>query len=239
MRLSTTAALCLGWLISLTAGGISAALPIILSRTGPGALHIDLPDAAGSWRMQQRLELPDDERKMLGAASCWRRQYQCQRTQQHVVATLAAGPSGRIAAHSPEVCYASRDYRPTSAARTVQVDGVEGRFWIHSFRPRIVGQPTLTVAYAWHDGHRWCAPRSPRWELAGKPQIWRLQVTCQHPEWAAGDAAAALTDFLQQALADVAEQDRPNAIPAVSLTDDGTLAASSARRPTRDQRSRP
>lgn len=239
MRLSRTTALCLGWLISLTAGGVSATLPIVLSRTGPGAVHVDLPDVAGSWIMQQRLELPDDERKMLGAESCWRRQYQCQRTQQRVVATLAAGPSGRIAAHSPEICYASRDYRSTSAARTVQVDDVEGRFWIHSFRPRTVGQPTLTVAYAWHDGHCWRAPRSPRWELAGKPQIWRLQVTCQHPEWAAGDAAAALTDFLHQALADVAGQHRPDPMPAVSVTDPKALAAASARRPTRNQRSSP
>lgn len=206
MRPPRTAALGVGCLISMTAGGLSATLPLILGGRGNAAVYCELNDAFGSWMLQQRLELPEDERKMIGAARGWRRHYQCQRTQHNVVVTLAAGPPGRIAAHSPEICYAARDYHSMTTARTARVDGVEGQFWIRSFRPRVAGQPTLTVAYAWHDGRSWRAPQSPRWELAGSAQLCRLQVSCQHPEWATGEAASALADFLHQSLADVPGQ---------------------------------
>lgn len=240
MRLSRTTALCVGCLISLAAGGVSATLPILLGGMENGAVYFEPPDAFGSWMLQQPLELTDDEIQMLGAARYWRRQYQCQRTQQSVVATLAAGPPGRIAAHSPEICYAAHDYQSISTARTIRVDGVEGRFWVHRFRPRTAGQPTLTVAYAWHDGHCWRAPRSPRWELVGTAQICRLQVSCQHPDWDTGDAAAALTDFLQQALVDFRGEPNPNLLSTTPDADVQVLAtAASPEHSIRVRRSSP
>lgn len=200
MRLTRIVAIWIGCASALAGLLVPPTLIRLLGEGSSDAACLEFPDTFGSWTAQQQLALPDDELDTLGAAGYWRRQYRGRATQQTVLATLVFGPAGRIAAHSPEICYARRAYQPVGPARTVRLAGTDSRFKMTSFRPRVAGQPALTVAYAWHDGQQWIAPTSPRLALAGVQQVCRLQVTCQHPDWATGEAEAALARFLQEAL---------------------------------------
>jgi hypothetical protein len=85
------------------------------------------------------------------------------------------GPPGPIAVHTPEICYSSKEYKQTSHRR--HEDLPEGdSLWSVSFRSNSVDAQSFAVYYGWSDGDVWHATYDPRFEYAGSPYLYKLQL---------------------------------------------------------------
>ncbi|TWT83602.1 hypothetical protein CA13_50690 [Planctomycetes bacterium CA13] len=157
----------------------------------------DLPETLGSWRQLEQLKLQESELKILHASDHWQRVYQRCDTKEIMVVTLIAGPSGRLASHQPEVCYARNEFCSHSDAVRWTVPGRDDKFRFQTLEPRQIERPAMTIAYAWHDGDCWRAPRVPKIQLARYPALQRLQISMRHPSGMARDAQNAMQRFVQ------------------------------------------
>ncbi|MCM2375130.1 exosortase-associated EpsI family protein [Aporhodopirellula aestuarii] len=157
----------------------------------------ELPETLGTWKLLEEGSLQESELEILHATDHWRRVYRCSRTNHTVVVTLVAGPSGPLASHQPAVCYARNEFRLQNDAVTWTVPDRDDMFRFQTLEPRQIERPAMTIAYAWHDGDRWRAPRVPRIRLAGNAALQRLQITMRHPSGMAHDALGTMRQFVQ------------------------------------------
>lgn len=159
-----------------------------------------LPKALGSWELLEQLDLHESEVVALQASNHCRYIYRCRKSGQIVVVTLVAGAAGPLASHQPELCYARREFASHGESRTWTIPQRCDTFRFQSLEPRQVDRPALTVAYAWHDGQRWRAPRAARLQLAGHATLQRLQFAIRHPSCMARDARTTLERFIELTL---------------------------------------
>jgi hypothetical protein len=187
---------------------VASCLAMPASRhSAPVACVMGLPKVLGTWELVEETQLKEKELRVLEASDHWRRIYRCRETRQVIIVTWVVGPSGPLASHQPEVCYARHAFYSQRKAHEWAIPGRTDRFRIQTLEPRQIGQPALTVAYAWHDSERWRAPQCPRWQLAGHTDLQRIQVTMRHPSGMARRAHLAISQFLQLAI-DAANTDR-------------------------------
>ena len=197
MALNRFTATLAGCLLTTASCLIPANLPRQPERCG----QFELPPTLGTWQLLKQDVLPDDDLAIFDATQHWRRTYQCIETKQVIVATMIAGATGPLASHQPDICYARKDYRAiggqvTHRASLNQAD----EFQYQTFESRTAGCSALTVAYAWHDGQRWCVPIIPRIQLAGCASLRRLQVTVAHPSGTSLAAQQTLQQFVKLAV---------------------------------------
>ena len=180
---------------------IASCLATAASRPNvPQSCAFELPKVLDSWQLLRKENPDQSELRILQSSDQWQCVYQCQDTEQVVVVTLLAGAAGPLASHQPEVCYARDEYRSHSDAHVWTVPERGDKFRFQTLEPRRIMQPALTIAYAWHDGVLWRAPRVPRLQLAGHATLQRLQITMRHPSGMAHDAEATLQRFLRLTL---------------------------------------
>jgi len=190
------------WIVPLgcaiTLAGIAlATIPGERAKSPPAWV---IPRQVGSWRLVDSRPLPENDRKLLEATRSWQRTYRCRESRWTVTATMVAGPSGPIAAHSPEICFRRKDFRQVSQPRRHALSPREpAEFWFLTLAPRNFEDRAVTIAYSWHNGKTWCAPRLPRWQLAATTSVRRLQVTARHPAGVSSAARDRVTDFLRLA----------------------------------------
>jgi hypothetical protein len=161
------------------------------------ALTFDVPDILGCWELQEHGQLQASELRLLQVKDHWRRIYHCRETQQVVVVTLITGPSGPLVSHQPEICYARSEFCSHSEATLWATASRRDEFRFQTLEPRLVEQPAITIAYAWHDGDHWRAPHFPRFSFAGNAGLQRLQITMRHPAGTTRQAGAAIQQFIQ------------------------------------------
>lgn len=91
---------------------------------------------------------------------------------------ILLGPPGPISVHTPEICYSSREYTVVQNRDRVNVECKPegGEFWRTIFRSKSLDAPMMHVYYAWSDGGEWNASDSPRFEYAGRPYLFKLQL---------------------------------------------------------------
>src|SRR5207249_7919375 len=131
-----------------------------------------VPHTLGDWQARD-LEPDDRAFEQAGARGYWMRSYIHGRDRHAVLVVLMCGRAGRMAVHTPDICYqgAGYDMYDTPAQRAIRDDLGEnlGTFWTARFaKPGGVGTD-LRLYWAWKGQGDWQAPANPRWEFRGEP----------------------------------------------------------------------
>jgi len=138
-----------------------------------------LPSQVGEWQLQSEEEIGSSTIRMLECTGYVNRRYVSSRSGDTVVLAILAGPPGPIAVHTPEICYSSRNYKIADGREAIRLKGAGSRphtFWNTTFESKNAFGERLSVFYAWSDGEEWAASRSPRYEFAASPQLFKLQL---------------------------------------------------------------
>lgn len=140
-----------------------------------------LPDQIDVWTITKREKISGAALEMLECTANGNLAYRNVDTEANVVVTVMSGPSGPLAAHTPEVCYSSKAYVVDSVPELLEVDlpdGTQCELRVVNLVPRSDNHEPLTVIYGWNDGSTWKAP-APTWSravYAGTQSLVKLQV---------------------------------------------------------------
>ena len=141
--------------------------------------------------------------RMLSCAGYVNRQYVNRKTGQTVWLAVMLGPAGPIAVHTPEVCYSSRAYQIQDPRTGISITDSREQahtFWSVFFRGMTPSADQLHVCYAWYGKGGWEASTSPRFEFAGEPMLFKLQIAAFVPVAAQAQAADPCQAFLSAML---------------------------------------
>jgi hypothetical protein len=141
-----------------------------------------VPMTVGEWKARE-LEVSAEEFARAGALAYWSRRYERKlpgKGVQAVNVILMCGPSGRMAVHTPEVCYAGTGYEMVGSADPLELrvpGGESAEFWTARFRKETPGQAgQLRLLWSWGADGAWQAPERPRFVFAGRPALYKLYV---------------------------------------------------------------
>ena len=143
-----------------------------------------LPDHFGPWYLTDETELDDYAEKILQCAGYVNHRYAHRDTGQTVSVAVLLGPTGPMSVHTPEICYSSRAYERIGSRRRVSMEtagGIKDSFWVNDFQSTTLESYRLRVYYAWTDGERWSAANRPRFDFAGQPYLFKLQLAASLP----------------------------------------------------------
>jgi hypothetical protein len=162
-----------------------------------------VPLVIGPWRA--RAEASDaEEFDQAGARGYWTRTYTHSRSKQSVLVILMCGRPGRMAVHTPQVCYRGAGYdMPGDATRFLVADGA---FWTATFSKPTGLASDLRLYWAWNAGTGWEAADNPRWQFRGEEVLYKLYVA--HDLTGApdpGPAADPAAEFLRQFLPELSQ----------------------------------
>jgi hypothetical protein len=91
------------------------------------------------------------------------------------------GRAGRMAVHTPEVCYRGAGFdlfeSPVTKVIRDASGGEAGVFLSARFSKQSTGLHELRLYWAWGDGTDWQAPSNPRWAFRGRPYLYKLYVS--------------------------------------------------------------
>lgn len=145
-----------------------------------GVIRLEkLPNQVGKWKAVENLPIDAEAVQMLDCAGYNSRRYVNQETGQQLNCAVLVGRAGPIAVHTPEVCFSSRAYDITGERTETGVEENPSRrhsFWLVDFSSRNALADALRVYYAWSSGDAWIASRSPRFEFAGAPLLYKIQL---------------------------------------------------------------
>ena len=138
------------------------------------------PRTVGDW--QARDEATDDAVfEQIGARGYWTRTYVNQKTKESVLVILMCGRPGKMAVHTPEICYSGAGYDLSDQPTTVAIaDGAAGEsddFWNAQFTKKGPRTTHLRLCWAWNAQGTWEASPSPRWQFRGEPFLYKLYVS--------------------------------------------------------------
>jgi len=101
-----------------------------------------------------------------------------------VTVSFISGVPGKVATHTPDVCYPGSGFKMRTDIKSTQIPLGEGKsadFYVSEFQKTTAsGSDALRVRWTWtRDGSSWVAPKSPRWEFGRAAVIHKLYVV--HP----------------------------------------------------------
>lgn len=200
------AVLAAGVGITLTTGIVCGR---VSQRWGPvpdmvaAAAHLkQLPAQLGNWQLVKEDNLSDKVTQTLMCAGYVIRTYVDQTTGDSVNLAIIVGPTGPISVHTPEICYSSQAYSLTDPREAQQLADGKGkihRFWRTIFRSTNATAEQLCVYYGWCADREWQAAESPRFEFAGRPMLFKLQMASLVPPGHLNDRNAC-ESFLRELL---------------------------------------
>ena len=180
---------------AISAGGLSDGIELTQDQVD------QLPDQIDVWTITNRDKIAGNALKLLECKSNGNLAYRNVDTEANVVVTVMSGPSGPLAAHTPEVCYSSKAYVIDSVPELLEIDlgdGTKCELRVVNLVPRSDNHEPLTVIYGWNDGATWKAP-APTWSravYAGTQSLVKLQAAIV----TTGDSSAASTKDRQAQL---------------------------------------
>jgi hypothetical protein len=176
--------LCFGLALTVLSGWIYGYL---LQRWGPGqdlmaaAKQLEtFPTQFADWQLVREEPMQENVIQILSCAGYVNRQYVNRRTGDTVSIAITVGPSGPISVHTPEICYSSRAYSIQEQRRLAILSDKNGEphsFWRVLFRSNNTIADQLCVYYAWAAEKAWKAVEFPRFEFAGRPTLYKLQLS--------------------------------------------------------------
>jgi hypothetical protein len=143
-----------------------------------------LPASIGTWELADDQKMSDAVVETLQCAGYVNRRYIDRRTGSTVDLAIIVGPSGPVAVHTPEICYSSQAYsieEPRQVKELVDSTGNRHKFWYTTFRSNNAIAEQLRVYYGWCADNRWQAAESPRFDFAGRPLLFKLQIASYVP----------------------------------------------------------
>jgi len=156
-------------------------------------------ETLGSWQLEQSRELSPSVVEILECRGHINRTYVNRSTGDVVNVAVILGPAGPVAIHTPEICYSSQQYSQTSQRQRDEVSE-DDALWSLTFQSNDVDAESFVVYYGWSDGSRWQATDDPRWEFAGQPYLYKLQIAGRSNELQADADHAACRKFLKEFL---------------------------------------
>jgi hypothetical protein len=162
-----------------------------------------LPREIGKWKAVEDMPIAESALQMLECAAHINRRYVNEETGKSLQLAIMLGPPGPIAVHTPEICYSSRAYEiKGERSETVLDVSTEKRhsFWTIDFVTRNAFADRLRVYYAWSDGRNWIASNSPRFEFAGAPLLYKLQLATHVSPYSGDEGADPCRQFLEELL---------------------------------------
>ena len=132
------------------------------------------PKVIGDWHGQDEIG-EDRSFEQAGAKGYWMRTYVNQKTRTSVLVILMCGRSGKMAVHTPEVCYGGAGYelRDQSSVCTIN----DENFWTAQFAKKGVTPTSLRLYWSWNARGKWEASPAPRWQFRGEPFLYKLYVS--------------------------------------------------------------
>jgi hypothetical protein len=133
----------------------------------------------GTWQAAGTGHIPDYAKSMLQCTGDIARVYSNASAQEKVDLSLLVGPAGTVSVHSPEICFPSKNFELLGkrVRITIRDDaGIDHQFWMVDFRSQDLEERLSRVYYAWSIGREWSAPDDPRFEFAGQPYLYKLQL---------------------------------------------------------------
>ena len=94
------------------------------------------------------------------------------------------GPTGPMAAHTPDICYSGRDYSIDQRRQHAKIRPEvvpDETFWMLTLRSKDIHGNLLRVYYGWRREGAWVAPKHARFALSGRPYIHKIQLACPLP----------------------------------------------------------
>ena len=168
------------------------------------AIHLgQLPREVGSWKAVEEVPIEDSTLQMLECAGHINRRYVNEETGKSLQLAIMLGPTGPIAVHTPEICYSSRAYEVQGERKESVLEASTGErhsFWTVDFTTRNALADGLRVYYAWGDGQKWFASNSPRFEFAGAPLLYKLQLATYVNPYAGDEGSDPSRQFLEELL---------------------------------------
>jgi hypothetical protein len=164
------------------------------------AARVDaIPLQVGPWR--GRAEHADPETfEQAGAHAYWLRQYTHTESRfSPITAVLMCGRAGRMAVHTPEVCYGGAGFDMVHGRRHLGIApeaSEAGQFWSARFAKDKGVVRELLLYWSWNDGRGWQAPDSPRWHFRGAAYLYKLYIVREIADSTAPDDNPA-ADFLR------------------------------------------
>lgn len=153
-----------------------------------------VPMEFGDWKGEV-LEGDAESFENAGAQAYWMRSYVNAKNQK-VLAILMCGRAGRMAVHTPEVCFQGGRYElhDSPAPTPLRSRTGEELGTLHTARFTKTGAAGagLRLYWGWNPGDGWQAPSSPRWVYGGKPFLYKLYVSQIQGSGSDYDAAAEL-----------------------------------------------
>jgi hypothetical protein len=134
-----------------------------------------------------------------GAESFWTRAYVNPRKNTTLFVILMCGRAGRMAVHTPEVCYRGAGYEIGGTPEIWPVHSAAGTdlgaLWTARFSKGTGSD--LRLYWGWNAGDSWQASANPRWQYGGEPFLYKLYLS----HAASGKSATlAAQDFMGQFL---------------------------------------
>jgi hypothetical protein len=170
-------------------------------------LERQMPQRIGNWVLRGEEELKADVQETLHCAGFVWQRYEHVETGDRVSVFVVLGPHGPIAVHTPEICFSSSDHQAQGERQVVRIEDVQGNkheLWDLYFKANDVEASDMRVMYAWSSGGAWQAAKSPRYDYAGAPYLYKIQLSGPPP--ADGSGFDACSDFLKEFLAQLQQR---------------------------------
>lgn len=180
-----------------------------------------VPTSFGHWTSREVEGEPADF-EMAGAQAWWMRLYSNDRSGRSFLVILMCGRAGRMAVHTPEVCYRGAGFdmigtpRPFSVRSELGDD--LGTMWTARFLKNGEVRTGIRLFWAWSNGGPWQAPDNPRWRFRGEPFLYKLYVS--HDVVGTDDGEESARSFLRRLLPEL-----PPASQALSPRNEGKPTA--------------
>ncbi|MGF1580831.1 MAG: exosortase-associated EpsI family protein [Gemmataceae bacterium] len=149
------------------------------------------------------IETDPEEFAQAGAKGYWMREYRSDQGDS-ISVVLMCGPGGRMAVHTPEVCYRGLGFEVTGNPRTTTIvygPGNQARFKTAVFRKGSSGvSEKLRLFWGWGSDGNWQAPWRPRWTFGSRPALYKLYVIQKIASQSGQDETRIAENFFQKLL---------------------------------------
>ncbi|MFO0800408.1 MAG: exosortase-associated EpsI family protein [Gemmataceae bacterium] len=132
-----------------------------------------VPSAFGDWTSEE----VSVDRKILDRAEAVgsvSRVYRNRKTGSSVSVMILCGPTGPIASHTPDVCYAGLGYKMQGGE--VKKSLGDATYWTARF-DKGSADPGLEVNWAWGANNTWYAAATPRLDFTGHAFLYKIYAT--------------------------------------------------------------
>ena len=180
-------------------------------------LERPMPERIGNWVLRGQDELQSDVQETLHCAGYVGHRYEHVETGDRVNVFVVLGPHGPISVHTPEICFSSSNHRAQGERQVQPIEDAKGNkheLWELNFKANDVEAADIRVMYAWSSGGPWRAANRPRFEYAGAPYLYKIQLAGP-PRGEVSDFDAC-GDFLREFLTQLQQR---LAEPAATMSD--------------------